>query len=61
MAKLLRDNMESERRKGSGEGESSQPRRQEIPNILSWVQCFSAYAVIISTQKSGKSSSPIRR
>ncbi len=31
MAKLLRDNVESERRKGSGEGESSQPRRQESP------------------------------
>ncbi len=50
MAELLRDNVEAERRKGSGEGESSQPRRWEMPNILSWVQCLLAYAAIIGTQ-----------
>ncbi len=54
MAELLRDNVEAERRKGTGEGESSQPRRREIPDILSWVQCFSAYAAIVGTQYPGK-------
>lgn len=54
MAELLRDNVEAERRKGSGEGESSQSRRREIPDILSWVQCFSAYAAIVGTQYPGK-------
>ncbi len=54
MAELLRDNVEAERRKGTGEGESSQPRRREIPDILSWVQCFAAYAAIVGTQYPGK-------
>ena len=47
MAELLRDNMEVERRKAAGEGESSQGRRREVPDILSWLQCFSLYAAVL--------------
>ena len=46
MAELLRDNMEVERRAG-GEGEPSLTRRREVPDILSWLQCFSMYAAVL--------------
>ena len=51
MAELLRDNMEVERRRhategegGSGAGTSS---RREIPDLLSWLHCFSLYAAVV--------------
>ena len=47
MAELLRDNMEVERRRATGEGEPSQSRRREVPDILSWLQCFSLYAAVV--------------
>ena len=48
MAELLRDNMEVERRRhateGDGAGTSS---RREIPDLLSWLHCFSLYAAVV--------------
>lgn len=48
MAELLKDNMEAERRKLAVESGAHFTRR-EVPDILSWVQCFNVYmAVVIS-------------
>ena len=53
MAELLKDNMEAERRRYSAEGEFGQNgigqrgSRREVPDILSWVQCYSMYAAVI--------------
>ena len=51
MAELLRDNIEAERRRtkegGTGGCTSSQSRR-EVPDILSWIQCFGTYACIVA-------------
>ena len=38
--------MEAVRRAG-GEGEPSLTRRREVPDILSWLQCFSMYAAVL--------------
>ncbi len=50
MAELLWDNMEAERRRANGEGKSTLPRRREVPDILSWLQCFSMYAAVVGVQ-----------
>lgn len=53
MAELLKDNMELERRRLLGEGMASQTHfttRREIPDILSWLQCFSLYAAIVGSK-----------
>ena len=51
IAELLRDNIEAERRRtkdgGTGGYTSSQSRR-EVPDILSWIQCFGTYACIVA-------------
>lgn len=53
MSELLRDNMELERRRDSWEvssntfGLTPQPRRREVPDLLSWVQCFGMYAAVL--------------
>ena len=55
MAELLKDNMEVERRRAA-EGETSQAllgqrgSRREVPDMLSWLQCFSAYAAVLCSQ-----------
>ena len=56
MAELLRDNLEVERRAsstkqpaGSTATVQNKPRR-EIPDLLSWVQCFGTYMAIITSQ-----------
>ena len=57
MAELLRDNMEAERRRAGHDGETSQgsrPARREIPDILSWLHCFSLYAAIVGSRYPGK-------
>ena len=52
MAELLRDNTEADRRRskeggvGPSTGQQSQSRR-EVPDILSWVQCFGIYTSIV--------------
>lgn len=51
MAELLKDNMDAERRAAA---ESSLPlmmgraSKREIPDILSWLMCFSSYAAVVS-------------
>ena len=49
MAELLKDNVEAERRREAG-NESSQghrPSRREIPDLQSWLLCFSSYAAVV--------------
>ncbi len=49
MAELLRDNVEAERRRVSGNEGSQVPRsgRRELPDFESWLQCFSSYAALV--------------
>ena len=52
MAELLRDNIKAERRRGS-QGESSsgsKHTRREIPDILSWLQCFGIYISVMASK-----------
>lgn len=57
MAELLRDNLEALRRGGlhdsatSGEPSSSTSRpRREVPDLLSWVQCFGIYMAVVASR-----------
>ena len=55
MAELLRDNLEAQRRAALQEtlatpGPSMPRPRQEVPDILSWVQCFSIYTAVIASK-----------
>jgi len=57
MAELLKDNMEVERRRWAQETESSSSHlsgqrvsRREIPDMLSWLQCFSLYAAVVCSK-----------
>ena len=57
MAELLRDNMEADRCHDGRElppGESRRTRR-EVPDLLSWAQCFSTYAGVVTRQNPGRS------
>ncbi len=48
MAELLKDNVEAERRRlVVGDGKAGRLGRREVPDIESWLQCFSAYAAVI--------------
>ena len=50
MAELLKDNIKVERRRQASEGKLSQGHfgqamcRREVPDLMSWLQCFSSYA-----------------
>lgn len=53
MAELLRDNIEADRRRAATAGSvvatilaSAKPRR-EVPDLLSWIQCFGMYACVL--------------
>lgn len=56
MAELLKDNMEAERRRWQLEGPSPQGHymgrttRREIPDVLSWLQCFAVYAAVVTSK-----------
>ena len=56
MAELLKDNMEAERRRMQAEGGGTHPHfsgrqsRREVPDILSWLQCFGLYAAVVSSR-----------
>jgi hypothetical protein len=53
MADLFRDNMELERRKASRESTLAlgiQPSRREVPDLISWVQCFGVYAAVVTAK-----------
>ena len=57
MAELLQDNIEAARRQGNQPAPSTRgtkhPRR-EVPDILSWLQCFGAYASSITHKQPGR-------
>ena len=52
MAELLRDNIEAERRRGSHVESASNPKRprREVPDILSWLQCFGIYISVTASK-----------
>ena len=57
MADLLKDNLEAERRRYSQERESGRASygqtpyyRREVPDMLSWLNCFSLYAAVITSK-----------
>jgi len=58
MAEMLCDNMELERRRALAESEGignvKQSGRREIPDMLSWLHCFSLYAAVLCTKYPGK-------
>ena len=51
MAELLSHNLEVERRRALADYGESGPRvgRHEVPDLLSWLKCFSLYAVIVAS------------
>ena len=57
MSELLRDNLEAQRRSSSQptssaiSGLSPSRSRREIPDLLSWVQCFGTYIAIITSKE----------
>ena len=57
IAELLRDNLEVERRCNTTESASagpvpttSRPARREVPDLLSWVQCFGMFASVMASK-----------
>ena len=58
MAELLRDNIEAERRASVVEGQkppkAAHTARREIPDLLSWVQCFGTFIAIMASVYPGK-------
>ena len=57
MAELLRDNIEAERWRTdhpSSSSASSHANRREVPDILSWLQCFGVYASVVPSHKPEK-------
>ena len=51
MAELLKDNIKAERRRSPQEGLQgtliSRSKRREVPDLLSWLQCFGTYACVL--------------
>lgn len=59
MADLLRDNLEADRRRGRESEESSpspsaRSTRREVPDLLSWSQCFCTYTAVIAEKQPGQ-------
>ncbi len=51
MAELLKDNVEAERRRLSGEHRTGQRLgRREVSDFESWLQCFSAYTAVVCSK-----------
>ena len=55
MAELLRDNLEAQRRASAvaqpgATGASNAKSRREVPDLISWVQCFGTYMAVITSQ-----------
>ena len=54
MAELLRDNIETERRQGRQREAAGVPakqqQRREVPDILSWIQCFGIYVSVVASK-----------
>jgi hypothetical protein len=60
MAELLKDNLEVERRRALSDGEGSQSAlltrgaRREVPDLLSWLQCYSMFAAVTCANNPAK-------
>ena len=58
MAELMRDNMEAERRAEQdgaiGSPFNKQSRRREVPDLLSWIQCFGTYISVVVAKSPAK-------
>jgi len=55
MAELLRDNLEAQRRATGISAQTQGPshlqkHRREIPDLLSWVQCFGTYMAVLTSK-----------
>ena len=53
MAELLKDNVEVDRRRSSSMEASvgaGKPSRREVPDLMSWLQCFGIYASIFTAK-----------
>ena len=55
MAELLRDNLEAQRRAATTAAATPHPSstpksRREVPDILSWVQCFGIYMAVVTSK-----------
>lgn len=55
MAELLRDNLEAQRRAAASATTAPQPSvasksRREVPDIMSWVQCFGVYMAVVTSK-----------
>ena len=55
MAEFLKDNMEVERRRalaepGTGQSLRAHHPQREVPDVLSWLRCFSIYAAVICSK-----------
>ena len=59
MAELLKDNLEMERRRSLVENGAMPPfqarhSRREIPDVLSWLHCFTLYAAVVCSKYPNK-------
>ena len=59
MAELLRDNLEADRRdagtlSSEGGGVRRTGSRREVPDLLSWVQCFGVYIGVVASRQPEK-------
>lgn len=56
MTELLWDNIEAERRRCGRDTTSNQtrPSRREIPDILSWLQCFGVFVGVVASKHSDR-------
>jgi hypothetical protein len=60
MAELLQDNIEAERWRGSvpdntcAGGVEKARQQREVPDLLSWVQCFGVYACVVASKHPDK-------
>ena len=56
MTELLKDNMEAERKQHSSDADAMQGHlghpsaRREVPDLMSWLQCFSLYAAVVCSK-----------
>ena len=55
MAELLRDNLEAQRRASAvaqvgAAAASNAKSRREVPDLMSWVQCFGTYIAVVTSQ-----------
>ena len=60
MSEFLKDNLEAERRRSMTEADGNRSlrphqQRREVPDVLSWIRCFSLYAAVVCSKWPHKS------